>query len=88
MNNPPFLKVQSVLKLIQLQETPTLSHQGAVTLLKTNVISRPCPGGERIVDIVLGQGAELELWLRPGCEGLLALTITRCTKCMEFIVSK
>jgi hypothetical protein len=32
--------------------------------------------------------AELEHWLRPGCEGPLVPTITRCTKCMEFIVSK
>jgi len=31
--------------------------------------------------------AELELWLRPGCEGLLAPTITRYTKYVEFIVS-
>jgi hypothetical protein len=52
------------------------------------VVSRPCTGGKRIVDIVLWRGAEPELWLRPGCEGLLALTITRCTKWMEFIVSK
>jgi len=32
--------------------------------------------------------AELELWLRPGCEGLLAPTITRYTKYMEFIESE
>jgi hypothetical protein len=57
-------------------------------LRNSDVVSQPSPGGERIMDTVLGQGAELELWLRPGCEGLLALTITHCTKCMEFIVSK
>jgi hypothetical protein len=28
------------------------------------------------------------LRLRPGCEGLLTVTITGCTECMEFIVSK
>jgi len=32
--------------------------------------------------------AELKLWLRSGCEGLLALTITCHTKYIEFIASK
>ena len=31
--------------------------------------------------------AELEPWLRSGCEGLLAPTVTRYTKYVEFIVS-
>jgi hypothetical protein len=32
--------------------------------------------------------AEIELWLRPGGEGLLVQTITCCTKCMEFIINQ
>jgi hypothetical protein len=32
--------------------------------------------------------AEFKLWLRSGCEGLLALTITHFTSFMEFIVSE
>jgi hypothetical protein len=30
-------------------------------------------------------GVELELWLRTGCDRLLASTVTGCTKCMELL---
>jgi len=36
------------------------------------VVSRPCPGGEHIIGAVLCVRAQLELWLRTGCERLPA----------------
>jgi len=39
------------------------------------------------MDVVLWVRAELEVWLRPGCERLPALAINPLTQYMEFIVS-
>ena len=61
--------------------------KSATVVFTWSVVSRPCPGGERIMDVVLWVRQELELWLRPGCKRLPALTITRLTQYMEFIVS-
>jgi len=47
-----------------------------LTSARCGVVSRPCPGGERIMVVVLWVRAELELWLRPDCERLPAMTVT------------